>query len=76
MTQDDRWRHHAYDYGWRRVFLGDHEQFSPIDPPDPMLDHGEWFNAVMAQRAEQFLRERFNRPLPEPVMRDYTESVA
>ncbi len=56
MSDEDRWRWHAYDYGWRRVMLDDFTKRSPID------DAGEWFNASGAREAELFFRRKFNRP--------------
>lgn len=50
MATADRWLWHGYDYGFRRVFLGDARALSPID-----LD-GKWFNGDLADSAERFYR--------------------
>lgn len=60
MSEDDRWNWHSYDYGWRRVMLGDYGTVSPIDPG------GEWFSLDGVMRAERFFREVFKRPKLAP----------
>jgi hypothetical protein len=53
LEERDRWRWHAYDYGWRRVFLFDRNPRSPIDPD------GDWYNEEFADQVERmFLLER------------------
>jgi hypothetical protein len=58
LCEEDRWRWHAYDYGWRRVQLGDDARAAPIDPG------GVWFDEVLAGMAEQFHARR--RPDQRP----------
>ena len=53
-----RWQHHAYDYGWRRVYMNNREPTSEIDPL------GTFFVEDLATRAEQM----FRRP-PAPPQR-------
>lgn len=61
MSDDDRWRWHSYDYGWRRVMQSDFGKASPLDPK------GEWFNALGAAKAESFFRLKFKRPVKPPI---------
>ena len=50
LTDNLRRRWHAYDYGWRRVFIDDFKPRSVIDPK------GEWYDAGLALLAEQMYR--------------------
>lgn len=50
LSVPDKWLWHAYDYGFRRVVLGDMQPFSPIDAL------GEWFTADLVEAAEKFYR--------------------
>lgn len=52
FTRDDVWYYHAYDYGWRRVFLNQRNEVSPID------EDGQWFNGLMVDRTEQVFQNR------------------
>ena len=56
LSDTARWHYHAYDYGWRRVVLGQGAPNSPIDP------EAKWFNGPLADRAEEMWRRFFNRP--------------
>jgi len=47
LSERDKWRHHAYDYAFRRRFLKDFERSSPIDP------FGDWFNEGYVEAAER-----------------------
>jgi hypothetical protein len=59
LTEAERWNYHAYDYGWRRVFLSNHGGSSPIDPD------GRWFDNDGATQAERmFLAQRSIRTEP------------
>lgn len=65
FSSDDRFHWHAYDYGWRRVMLGDQRHISPIDPT------GEWFNEFLANGAEAFWRAKMGKQrLPRAVPSD------
>ena len=55
LADDELWHWHAYDYGWRRVMLGDTRQTSPIDP------QGSWWDAPLVARATAFWRSRDDR---------------
>ena len=55
LTDDERWFWHGYDYGFRRVVLGDDAPRSPID------QDGQWFDARLANVAESFYRRKFNK---------------
>lgn len=50
FTDNELWQYHAYDYGWRRVYLFSKSDQSPIDP------QGQWFNGKMTEAAEKFFR--------------------
>lgn len=52
MSDEDRYRYHAYNYGWQRVMLG---RMEPVEPLDP---NGDWFIASMAERAEEYHRQK------------------
>ena len=53
LAADERWHWHAYDYGWRRVALGDVTDVSPIDP------QRVWFDADLVEVAERYWRARW-----------------
>jgi len=50
LGTEDLWRWHAYDYGWRRVMLGDQRRISTLDP------EGRWFDAALAADAEEMFQ--------------------
>jgi hypothetical protein len=53
LLEGELWHYHAYDYGWRREYLNNHERTSPIDPD------GRWFEPRGARQAERmFAAER------------------
>jgi hypothetical protein len=52
---ETRYQWHAYDYGWRRVVLGDRRRLSPID------EGGVWFDARLADEAEAMFRRKFGK---------------
>lgn len=54
FTRDELWYYHSYDYGWRRVFLNQPAETSPID------EDGTWFNSLMVDRAEVMFLARKN----------------
>src|SRR5271157_2170882 len=56
LTDDQLWRHHAYDYAWRRVYLGDRNAFKVGD------EDGKWFDAANVDLAEQMYRRLADRP--------------
>ncbi len=59
LTESELWSFHAYDYGWRRVFLTNRGTVSPIDPD------GRWYNSRAADESEQmFIAERHKRTEP------------
>lgn len=45
FTDAELWHWHAYDYGWRRVYLRDEKPISPID------DSGLWYDGTLADAA-------------------------
>lgn len=53
LAADERWHWHAYDYGWRRVALGDVTDVSPVDP------QRVWFDADLVEVAERYWRARW-----------------
>lgn len=67
---DARWHWHAYDYGWRRVFLANRNEFSPIDP------EGVWFIATLADSAEEYYRRTNWRPKPRSKITPAEEAEA
>ncbi len=50
LTDAELWNFHAYDYGWRRVFLSNRVPMSPIDPD------GRWFDEAGALEAERMFQ--------------------
>lgn len=64
IDEQQRWFWHAYDYGWRRVVMGDNRKFSPIDP-DKGDGAGKWYDASLAAVAEKFYRTKLNKPAPK-----------
>lgn len=50
LSEDELWRWHAYDYGFRSIILGDKNTRSPIDPT------GQWFDKHLVWSAEGFYR--------------------
>jgi hypothetical protein len=54
-SRDELWYHHAYNYGWQRVFRQDRSDVSPIDPKK------QWFNGEYVRQAEVFWRQYFNQ---------------
>lgn len=47
FTEAEKSEWHAYDYGWRRAYLSDRSERSPIDIS------GQWFDSVLADAAER-----------------------
>jgi hypothetical protein len=47
LPEAELWQWHAYHYGWRRVYLNNHERTSPVDPD------GRWFDPSLAKQAER-----------------------
>lgn len=63
LTTQEKWFHHAYIYGMRRVLLNSREEKSPVDPD------GTWYNSELADEAEEYYRQQYRAPLkpgPEP----------
>lgn len=60
LTDDERWRWHAYDYGWRRVRLAARTDASPADPDR------DWLDAPMADQAEKMFRDAGRRSQARP----------
>lgn len=56
MSDDDWWSWHGYTYAFRRVFLGDFSQASPVD------ERGDFYNPDLIGRAERWMRLKYNRP--------------
>lgn len=56
MSDEDRYRHHAYNYGWQRAVL------HRMDPREPMDPAGDWYVSNMADRAEDWHRKRLGMP--------------
>lgn len=54
LTADERWRWHAYDYGWRRTYIFDRRAASPIDP------HGDWYDQGLADQAEAMYAQKLH----------------
>lgn len=52
MPDEDRYRYHAYNYGWQRAMLNRFDEFEPLDPD------GDWYVANMADRAEEYQRKK------------------
>ena len=51
LTDTERWQYHAYDYAWRRTFLGNaDEAASPIDPDR------SWYDEASAAAAQRFFK--------------------
>ena len=46
------WHWHGYDYGWRRAYLHENQDTSPIDTG------GQWFDPELATAAENFFRTK------------------
>ena len=61
LTDDQLWRHHAYDYAWRRIYLGDRNAFKAGD------EDGKWFDAANVDLAEQMYRRLADRPRPHQI---------
>lgn len=51
FTDPELWQWHAYDYGWRRVYLKDRNERSPID------EDGAWYDPALATAAERVFPE-------------------
>ncbi len=49
FTDPEKWEYHAYDYAWRRHFLNQDDQSSPIDR------RGEWHDPRMIGRVMRML---------------------
>ena len=52
LSDAQKWNHHAYDYGWRRVYQERRDTFAPGDP------QGQWYDAPSADLAEAMFRRR------------------
>lgn len=59
FTDLELWCWYAYIYGFRRVQLGAFEKTSPVDPD------GTWFNARLAEQAENYYARKFGRSKPQ-----------
>lgn len=55
LDTGDRWSWYAYDYGFRRIILGDYTKVSPIDTA------GAWFDDSLVSAAERFYKLMFDR---------------
>lgn len=60
LTDEERWHYHAYDYGWRRIYLNSRNDRSPIDKK------GAWFNSALADDAEKMFRSVTGKDKPRP----------
>jgi hypothetical protein len=79
FNESERWYYHAYDYAWRRMFLGQRNDQSPTDPDGTWLDIGlvEKASPVCRQLAgpdkkypsQETVREDFERL----AIREWTE---
>lgn len=70
LSEEDTWRWHSYDYGWRRVYLNAREERSPIDPD------GQWINLELITQAEEmFCRTFAKKPPPQEIVRDDFERL-
>ncbi len=59
LTDAELWSYHAYDYGWRQLFVGGNVTSSPIDPT------GRWFSPGGAHQVElMFIAECSKRAEP------------
>lgn len=67
FTDLECWWWHAYDYGWRRVMLGERNHQSPIDPD------GDWCNTLLVDQAEVFWRAKTHRNPPKTWSRAMSE---
>ena len=52
LSEDERRYWHAYAYAFRRVYMGEWEQISPIDRD------GQWFDGAMVDSATAEMRGR------------------
>jgi hypothetical protein len=60
LSTKQRWRWHAYDYGWRRQYLLSRNPVSPIDP------HGDWYDDRLTAQTEQMYATKLHRKLESP----------
>jgi len=51
LTDAERWRYHAYDYGFRQAHFNDRSRFYPLDPD------GRWYDEHYAKQTERFYRQ-------------------
>jgi hypothetical protein len=68
MTNDEKWFCRAYDYAWWRVFRGDYNHFSVLDPK------GEWFDRELVDQAERWLRRHLGEKQPRQKDPDIAET--
>ena len=52
FTDAELWHWHAYDYGWRRVYLRDMNAVSPID------ESGAWYDSTLVDAAQHVFPSR------------------
>ncbi len=58
LSEEEKQHWHAYDYGWRRVFLNDHNRYSTVDVPIDDMGRGKFFDPVSVRAAEQMYKAR------------------
>lgn len=76
LNDAEKYRHHAYDYGWRRVFLEDRNPWSPIDPMVKATRCGKFFQADLAATAERMFRAEQPKSLPASTSWRYRVAAA
>lgn len=59
FSTDERWRYHAYDYGWRRFYYNDHSHSYALD------ENGKWYDPKLAYEAERLYRGQQREKKPK-----------